>query len=1207
MFRCKIQDRSTVKCTGLDIISDISEDYVIAGEKKALVFLGDDTIKIDEEGLRFDGFGDYIGTSVLVPENAPKTVRFLSGERIPFHIDFVKENEEGYRIRFEVETEDGFKRVSKKTMESRELLIPGKWCWIDVLIFDGEFYLVVDGKVWIRRIFEAVYHVSSYGALCFGGNGLFMDTNCFFHLSEIAFSKDIYSEKDTELESILNQAVEDKLFLFENAYYDAVDNGYDPGPIEDAYERDGSLGYKEYVFPHGAIMQSHNNEYVYINEEFYEEIISLHKAGHLRDYDTAIFPRAEVIVKEKEVSYLLFSEWALFYISKEHRFVRLPKEFLRRYLAADTKEFGPWYPLTEPMQRIIAPKYKQKDSFSYVEFSNGMIMWSVPENADRVAFLLPSRMFSKLDFRPLSETDPSIGSASEDQVQYEPMFHAPSHMSGAIPRPIADYSVTYDNDGNVFNYCLPCQECQAYYFPRWDAVVISDRNIGSPKSMHFWPKVRDFENFNAECCDFENGVVVKYSSPQEKIVVHSSVELRPDCVTTGKIDDFTDADAEVFLKLSVYTEKGIIVENKDLGSHSLSAGKNYTFNARDGWNRFLLEPLQSDSFIRVIIKVYDYDLCSQNDYLGRFDYQYDVFNGWGIDFHDTGIYTLPMTERGEDSEKGVWTNKLTLALGEHYTNEELTRNWRRSFGFPFGNFKGCYAFNENQFARVFDNVKALSDLKHNFWRLGGLLMEGIFYGICQEISSSAKCGGFSIASAEAFYGQGAFIPPLYGKLSSSIINKKDGGEWRYEDIKPEVADLIVDRYFRQVGWDYLMWVWKKMTSGEFDSFERSIEKIKKRIDQEGCCLVLMYPKNLQVSEAHLLLAYKYEGNGLNTKFYVVESNCPYDPSSPEDVCTLTFKKNRVYLYINPKQGSSQEFLSDTTFSHVMEIPFYLVNRRPRVPSVLDFLIGGLENMVLGFIEGSIDTLGGDVELDPLITNREWDSVSSKAADAALFTKVYPMSIGGADGKPMPYAHLFLCAADTINLSFRKAAAGNVSVTLVSAKTKVVLNTQMKEKETLTINTEHLNEIHGTRIGVKRTGAEGPVSMMLYRSVAPGLHSHKFKHTLNVNRNGSFIEGSKFGIRLTAAKKDSAGNVAGKEILKAERNVKSTWNPYFSKAPKDPGATVMNDYFSVKQYANVYKCSEASVRQACRDSFIAGAFKKNRKWVVPAKSRIVSTK
>ena len=1210
MFRCQIQDRSTVKCPGLKIECDTKEDYELSYGAKALFFKNNDTLKINEEELRFDGSGDYISATIMIPENTHDTIRFLTGERIPFSIDFIKQNEEGYKVRFTVETIDERKRVSKKTMESKELLTPGRWPMVDILFLDGEFYFVVDGKVWIRRIFEGTYNMSPYGTLCFGGNmDLSIVKNCF-GMFAIMLSKDIYSEHDTELETILDKAVDDKLFLFENAYYDAVDNGYDLGPLKNARKRQGLRdGYKEYVFKHGVIWEL-NKEYAYISEKFYKEIETmLEKWDKYADLYFGL-PKAEVILKENEAGYLLFPNWALFYLSKEDRFVLLKGEYLERYVAADSKEFGPWYPVAGEQKRTVNPwaNEGEQKSMYYVMFSNGLVMWSISEKDEKTAVLVPGEIFFLMGYDEILPPDEEDGSASVKKPEYKPMFYASADYAEGVPEPVADYQVTYDADGKVFCYCLPCKECWAYYFTGWRDVILTNRNVGSITDIKIREKNRDFENFYAEYINFENGVIVKYKTPTKKYAVHSSLEMRPVSVTTGKINDFPDEDAEVFIKLSVYTDKGIIVENKTLGSKSLSSGKNYTFNTGDGWNSFVLEPLQSGSYIRVIIKVYDYDLLSDEDCLGRFDYQYDIFNGWGVDFHDTGIYTLPMTEKKDDCLNGVWTNQLTLALGEHYSRDELTMHWRKSYGFPFGNFGGGYEFDTNQFARVFDNVKVLSDLKCNFWNVGGLFLETLFFTICNIVRSYGKCGGFSISSAEAYFGQGAFIPPLFNKLKSSIINDKSKGQWKYSDIKPEVANPIVDAYYRQVGWDFLMWVWKKMTSGEFDSLERSIEKIKKRINDEGCCLVLMYPKNRNVKYAHLTLAYKHEGKGLSTKFFVVESNCPYDPSLPDDGCSLTFSDDRVYL--NKLMGGKEEqpILEDIKFTHVTEIPFSLVSRRPRVPSVLDFFIGGLENMILGFVEGTVDVFGGDCELDPLITNREWaEDVSHPLESLKVTQEIAQFSISGADEDSTPQGHFFLCPSDNINLTFRKAEQGNVKVTLVSSKTKVELQTYMKEKEKFTITTEHINEIHGARLEVKRTGKESSVTMTLSRSVKPGLISHKYKHVLDVNRNGTYVEGSKFGIRLMAKKMLSDGTVFSETPLKAERNIKVSRNPYFSHAPKNPGATVMNKYFSVKQYANVYKVSEAAVRQACRDSSLAGAYKKNRKWVVPAKSRIVSTK
>ena len=376
--------------------------------------------------------------------------------------------------------------------------------------------------------------------------------------------------------------------------------------------------------------------------------------------------------------------------------------------------------------------------------------------------------------------------------------------------------------------------------------------------------------------------------------------------------------------------------------------------------------------------------------------------------------------------------------------------------------------------------------------------------------------------------------------------------------------------------------------------------------------VLSATKNLVSSPLPSYLYARVICAYLTLRFFVAESTCPYNPIYPDDGCCLTFNEDRVYLYKSHGEPQWDELFKDYKYSHVTEIPFSLVSRRPRIPSVLDFAIGGLENMVLGFVEGTVDVFGGDCELDPLISNREWGDELSQTTDATLATlkvtqEIADFTISGANDDSVPKAHIFLCPSDNINLKFRKAGEGNIKVTLVSSKTMVELSADMKEKESFTITTQHMNEIHGARIGVKRSGKQAPVTMTLQRSVKPGLISHKFEHTLDVNRNGALVEGSKCGIRLTASKMKTDGTTCDTVRINAERNVKASRAPYFSKAPKNPGATVMNKYFSVKQYAKIYNVSEASVRQACRDSFLVGAYKKNRKWVVPARSRIVGTK
>ena len=137
MFRLQIQDKSTVKYAGLKIDCDTREDYELPWGEKALSFKGDDSLKIEEEGLRFDGYSDYIGARVMISEDAPSRIHFLKSERLPFFIHCVKKSEGRYQILVEFETVDERKRVSTKTMISNKTMKSGEWNYMDVLFLDG--------------------------------------------------------------------------------------------------------------------------------------------------------------------------------------------------------------------------------------------------------------------------------------------------------------------------------------------------------------------------------------------------------------------------------------------------------------------------------------------------------------------------------------------------------------------------------------------------------------------------------------------------------------------------------------------------------------------------------------------------------------------------------------------------------------------------------------------------------------------------------------------------------------------------------------------------------------------------------------------------------------------------------------------------------------------------------------------------------------
>ena len=1131
----------------------IKED---SGKKGVLQFTRKGYFGIYESTISLDGSADYFEADVKIAKDYTyDKVVFAKGTRIPFEIDFVKKGA-GYTVNlsFNILDNNDSKRV--KTAVSSKTVKPDVWFNIKAFFFDDELFILINNVIFIRRAFVGKIDLRANNMLYFAGP----NSMGGFSMANLALSTDIYKDIDSSTSSVLNKAYDNHLFNVENAYWDAVDDGINPGTKRGS-TKDETSGIICHRYHSGAIIENTDGRCFYMFEEFYTGFYSMN-----HQVSICGFPEREMrymASNGKTVSYIVFAGKVIFYVHNDKYFRWLEDDMAARFLAADLVEYKNWYPVSlETMYHDSSNGVKVEAA----EMSNGLVIYGVYAGfGDCHAIIVPAGIHK----------------------YYEKNWHKEN-----IGLPLSDYTIYVAKDGSPLYYQLLCKEGWIKYFIRWDAGIFSDIELGQPTDSYLKQKINTKGN-PVQFCNFEKGVIVKYPG-LTKLGIHTGALIRLDKVTSGKIDDgLWDSSAELYIKLTVRVSNVYIYNRKRFGTKSYKGPRNYTFGSSN--NQYSIENLKGEDYIRITVDVYDYDAASDDDYLGTFNYLYDVCNGWGLDNYEPGvnvgsrIYTLPMTAQGRDNRGGLNNIQLTLSCGEPYDMEKMKALPRKNLAFPFANFTGSYNFSQNDFNRIFSNAK------YEWWNLGWLYDE-IFYAACKNALSGAKCFGFAVAELNAINERGVFIPPLSNY--NQIYNGKSlYGNLTYKDIEPATARAIVDYYLYQIGWDFLMWQWKKMCAGAYLVPATSIPTIQSRLKKEGFCILNVKPGDMN---GHAVVAYKSTGSKLNTKFYIMDSNKPYRKQLEKDNLDpsyISFRKdNEVHQEVQVRYDYDSTYGKDWNYRYIFETPFSVVSHQPRVPTTWDILFGALETMIMGIVEG-VANLFNASDSSGVIYN-EKDGVKD-------YNKMMPIgTYEGPNGKPVT---LFFLRNDKAEFKFKASKKGESVIKLMTPKSKVVFTTNMNSGEELTINTTQIHEIKNMQLSVKASSKIEKTSV----KIGYGGHAACFRFykafSMPVYTTNTYIQGAKYGERLQVIRTFNVRRPRGRYLGRGKKTERfgRMISKYSVSSSFEPAGVIANATLTPRQYAAVYGCSINTARNYCSKQKIAGAVKNSKnQWAIPAKLNVI---
>lgn len=1120
------------------------KDY--EGKKSVLSFTNaGNSLKIPESQIQFDGESDYLEFNFRV-DSAPRSeVTLVNGNACPFTLRYYAKDD-GIHFHTELITEHNGTKYIRECKSPTPLAL-STWYNIKIIFIHEEYCILVDNQPHLRRIYKGEWWDYAPKNLVFSGEAS-------TRLCDIAISENIFDEVSAaSVFEILEQMNDDDFMELECCLQDcAADGIFMSAPASRPFIDGKSC----WVNIYGGIVFDYEDKPIYLPIKLFQ-----YYKDHLAETGRPVAYTSYTCKDDKSlIEFALFVNEGVFYNANKKTITVLDGDILTRFLNCDLTAYNNWYP-------VSVSSFTSLTEIKYVEFSNKLVIYAFNDQT-----ILLSASF------------------------HEYLRDGKKLLEAGLP--VDDYRIGVDGDGNK---CYEALECQNGTFHTTNTFknFFSDQKLGAPVKLYGKKEVPGVGTIRYY--DFENGVIVHYPSQKEPIV-HTGIKLRFRNVTSGKIDDGINSTAELYMKFSLYENGRKIVDNVQLGQRSYPGSSNYVWGA--SYNNYTLSPLSGSSSFRIVIRLYDYDPESGDDYLGSFDYTYSIANGWGIDPFDgkettMGIHDLPMTAEGRDNRKGLGNNRLRLTLGETYDMEELMKDIRKNFTLPFENFTGAYSFSEERFTNIFTNAN-----KFSLGFLSYLLhpLDALFYGICSSALDGAKCFGFATTELLATHDLGPFIPPL------KKYTAKKNYDGTYYTLSPLIADPICDHYLYQCGWDFMMWQWRRMNANEYLIAHSAIESIVRRLSEEKFCLIDIKHTDMN---GHALLGYdfkkispserlangKYPIGGIEIKadydylIYVADSNRPYRSGDADDTYSfIAFEKenavrDRVDVYYMDNGRASK--MGYDAYHYIFETPFSVISKPPRVPNIFDILVDSITNMVAGWFEASVDKVQiVDSNTNEVLFDREKGILKSK--------RIMVFQDMAADGKNRHTR--FILKGNDVSFKFRGSKRDNIGLHIGGRETNASFKTDLTPGEELDLT---LRNIHrpvkfstDIRSSLTAKNIQSEISFVDRRDKDA---RNVFAKTITTDRGKAklttFNAGSRMKINGSTAKS-----------LRQRISMSTTRLQEVAVRRNYPGALIMNKKLTINQISHLFNVSETTARRYCRKGLLEGARKVNGKWTVPAENK-----
>ncbi len=1122
------------------------QDY--EGKKSVLSFIKKgDSLKIPESQINFDGESDYLEFNFRMdtPPEAGTETDIVSGKAIPFTLSCFA-GEKGLMLHTQLTTDSDGRKYLRES-ESATPLKYATWYNVKIVFIHDEYFLLIDDKPHLRRIYKGVWWEYAKQNLVFGGG-----EQTGLHVCDIAFSEDIFEESSSDsINAVFQQMNDDDFMEVDSCIRDCALDGI---VLQGKASQVTIAGKACSVYPNGAIVFDCDDKALYLSPAIYK-----YYANHLQQTGCPIaYTEYTCDADNNRIEFGLFSNLGVFHNATKNTTTVIEGDILSRFLNCDLKAYENWYPTSASSYTSASVK------IDYAVFSTGLVIYAF----DAQTFLFP------------------VG------------FHDYLRQSGTIDRtglPVDDYRIGVNTFGKAVYQALDCQNGTIHSTDTFKN-FFCDKDLGQPEKLD---GTREVPGGTIHYYDFESGVIVLYPGQSEP-VAHTGIQLRFDKVTTGKIDDGINSTAELYMKLTLIGQ-GLLENDLQLGNKAYYGGSsNYVWGTDH--NNYTLTPLRGNSSFHIVLKLYDYDPESGDEYLGTFDYTFSIANGWGIDPYDGeqtfGIHNLPMTSEGNDNCNGLGNNRLYLSLCDTYNMDEMLQDIRKNFTLPFSNFNGSYSFDYERFTTIFTNTNKLT-----LGYLNYLLhpIDAIFYGVCNSALSGAKCFGFAASELLALHEAGPFTPSLSKYTATAKVYVDN-----YDEVDPRVADRICDYYLYQFGWDYIMWKWRKMNANEYIIAHSSIPSIIDRLDKEKYCMINMAPSNLK---GHAVLAYGYRkikpedrlpnGNyqlaDIEIKadhdylIYVADCNDPYYAGeTPGAYSVIAFEKESIVkdwvkvYYVNGNTATDKKY----GFCYIMETPYSIASKPPRVPNAFDVVIDSITNMIGGWFDASTD----DVQISDPATN---EVLYDKKQGIMKSDKIMVFKSMDANGADSPTG--FFLKGNDVSVKLRGAKKENIKLHVAGRETDAEFKAGLAQGEEFKLSLRNIHRPERFSTDIRSNQASKTVESEI------SFVDRRNKSTRNVFTKKFTVE--KGQAKLSTFNVGSRMKIGGSTVKAQQQRitVPASRAQEIALKRRYPGALILNRQLTTTQVSKLYRVATSTARSYCRQGLIPGASKVNNRWSVPSEN------
>ena len=1144
MFRINIVGKQTAKCDGMNVRCKGTFSKNAAGEGK-LTLKATDYLEFDEKGAGFGGYGDYYGALVCIAKDAPSRVWFLSTHKTNLDVWFDRmPGTNQFLITANLKTRDELGTAHEITCTSEDFIVADEPTYVYVYVLDGDLLVTCGKQIYIWRRFENRVYLRANGMTSIGGpEG---NRTGGFDVSYVSFSSDIRSEKgyekiDEEFAEEIGRVVTTDASIL-NAFYAAADSGLALGDFKsNAKGTKGKIA-KVYKYTNGVILLSADNQYSYMSNAMYKD--------YLAHDELTTFPGSEQTLIDRDgvkVTYSRFEDdFGLFHSKTtvngktKDDSATLKGETLIRYLS----DFPRFTPASYPVSSTGYNKnYLNANVLEPSPLSNGNVIVRIWTNGETPAY------------RPYTVIIP--GAMYTYYVQ-----NYKKYMIGTL---LADYSTMFGKNGEVLCYTAPCGAGWLYYMPTWGKCGFTKKHLGDALNGSFGKSAKGYPYL-----DFENGVAVSYPDRDDAVIL-TDLEMEFFSVTAKKMNYGTQTTPQLYLKQTVYTEAGVVCNNVQLGGVSNFAPPKYTYNKSEGKNLYTLSPVHANSFFRFVIDARHYSGTTTNPSLGCFDYTYGIDDYWGIVFEEQQKYlVLPMTREGSANRGGLSNVILEVKFSDPKNTDPMRENWRRDLGLPLYDPQDTYQLTDRDFTRAF----RLLDGGTRAW-----MYAEVFYKMAEGVTRDGKSYGFACSEAAAAAREGYFKPSLsnykYKNGRITDYSKLSGADAKY------TVDAITDNAMKRIGWDSIIWRWNSFRWGTPKAY-KEIEAVTDRIKNEGSCIVSLFDQNLQ--KEHTQLAYKYKGSGLNTAFYVRDCNAPYDAAldaANPDATYIAFrgsKENVKAIIPYCTNGDRPEYQSNVGYKYLIDSPTALAMQLPRIPTPLDMGLHSGMKMVLVMIEGDAElTYATENEIDQVI----FEDGTLKRPD--LLYRAY-------DGTEYDGTRLqvYLFKFDGFGFQIQGTKKSDVTVSLFTSGVASRFHNVMDEGDTLLIHGYQTHELRGLHIGTLQAGSSRTLDYSVAQSKYPGYYIRSYEGTTELHAWVNSFKTTAYGNTLVHTQ--TKGLKSKKKYLKPKASGMG-WKPTARlRSRLEPQGGIGNRELTVRQAANIFGCSESTVRKYCKDGTLRGAYK-----------------